>query len=46
MKVKLFFLTLSAVILTYLIYNANYHQEIKISAIYDEKTTIKENFNT
>ena len=46
MKVKLFFLTLSAVILTYLIYNANNHQEIKISAIYDEKTTIKENFNT
>lgn len=46
MKVKLFFLTLSAVILTYLIYNANHHQEIKISAIYDEKTTIKENFNT
>lgn len=46
MKVKLFFLTLSAVILTYLIYNANNHQEIKISAIYDDKTTIKENFNT
>ena len=46
MKVKLFFLTLSAVILTYLIYNANHHQEIKISAIYDDKTTIKENFNT
>lgn len=46
MKVKLFFLTLSAVILTYLIYNANHHQEIRISAIYDEKTTIKENFNT
>lgn len=46
MKVKLFFLTLSAAILTYLIYNANHHQEIKISAIYDDKTTIKENFNT
>ncbi len=46
MKVKLFFLTLSAVILTYLIYNVNHHQEIKISAIYDDKTTIKENFNT
>ena len=46
MKVKLFFLTLSAVILTYFIYYSNHHQELKISTIYEEKTTSKENFNT
>ena len=46
MKVKLFFLSLGAVILTYLIFTANTHQEIKITTIYDETTTIKENFST
>ncbi len=46
MKVKLFFLSLGAVILTYLIFTVNTHQEIKITTIYDETTTIKENFST
>ena len=46
MKVKLFFLSLGAVILTYLIFTANTHQEIKITTIYDETTTVKENFST
>lgn len=46
MKVKLFFLSLGAVILTYLIFTANTHQEIKITTIYDDTTTVKENFST
>ena len=46
MKVKLFFLSLGAIILTYLIFYANNHQEIKITTIYDETTTVKENFST
>lgn len=45
MKVKLFFLSLGAIVLTYLIFNANNHQEIKIVTIYDDTTTIKENFS-
>lgn len=45
MKVKLFFLSLGAIILTYLIFNVNNHQEIKITTIYDDTTTIQENFN-
>ena len=45
MKVKLFFLSLAAIVLTYLIFNANNHQEIKIVTIYDDTTTIKENFS-
>ena len=45
MKVKLFFLSLAAIILTYLIFNVNNHQEIKITTIYDDTTTIQENFN-
>ena len=45
MKVKLFFLSLGAIILTYLIFNANNHQEIKITVIYDDTTTIQENFS-
>ena len=46
MKIKLFFLSLAAIVLTYLIFNANNHQEIKITTIYDDTTTIKENFST
>lgn len=45
MKIKLFFLSLGAIVLTYLIFNANNHQEIKIVTIYDDTTTIKENFS-
>ncbi len=45
MKVKLFFLSLGAIVLTYLIFIANNHQEIKIVTIYDDTTTIKENFS-
>ena len=45
MKIKLFFLSLAAIVLTYLIFNANNHQEIKITTIYDDTTTIKENFS-
>ena len=45
MKVKLFFLSLGAIVLTYLIFNANNHQEIRTVTIYDDTTTIKENFS-
>lgn len=45
MKVKLFFLSLGAVVLTYLIFTANNHQEMKMTIIYDDTTTIQENFS-
>ena len=45
MKVKLFFLSLGAVVLTYLIFTANNHQEMKMTVIYDDTTTIQENFS-
>ncbi len=45
MKVKLFFLSLGAIVLTYLIFTANNHQEMKMTVIYDDTTTIQENFS-
>lgn len=45
MKVKLFFLSLGAIVLTYLIFIANNHQEMKMTVIYDDTTTIQENFS-
>ncbi len=45
MKVKLFFLSLGAIVLTYLIFTANNHQEMKMTIIYDDTTTIQENFS-
>ena len=45
MKVKLFFLSLGAIVLTNLIFTANNHQEMKITVIYDDTTTIQENFS-
>ena len=45
MKVKLFFLSLGEIVLTYLIFTANNHQEMKMTVIYDDTTTIQENFS-
>ena len=45
MKVKLFFLSLGAIVLTYLIFTANNHQEMKMTVIYYDTTTIQENFS-
>ena len=45
MKIKLFFLSLGAIVLTYLIFTANNHQEMKMTVIYDDTTTIQENFS-
>lgn len=45
MKIKLFFLTIGACILTYLIFTANNRQYLTITSIYDDSTTIKENYN-
>lgn len=45
MKIKLFFLTIGACILTYLIFTANNRQYLTITSIYDDSTTIKESYN-